>query len=147
MKWKPTRDFFGKIMAVRGPHAGHGSRGRLDHFGILEAGLQRQQQSLLARYLDIACEDLGNRKPAGALFRAIPFAPPMLCGFIELGEETSALPTVLRKSAEMLELEVDEVIQTFTQLLEPLLVGMMWAFCRVCADCAVHPDLPDVRSA
>lgn len=49
----------------------------------------------------------------------------MLCSFIGVGEETSALPTVLRKSAEMLELEVDEVIGTFTQLLEPLLVGMM----------------------
>lgn len=129
MKWKPTRDFFGKIMAVRTARTlATGVEAGLTVSASLKLASSASGNPYLARYLDIACEDLHDGHPLARCFRAIPFAPPMLCGFIELGEETSALPTVLRKSAEMLELEVDEVIQTFTQLLEPLLVGAMGLF-------------------
>lgn len=129
MKWKPTRDFFGKIMAVRTARTlATGVEAGLTVSAALKLASTASGNPYLARYLDIACEDLSDGHPLARCFRAIPFAPPMLCGFIELGEETSALPVVLRKSAEMLELEVDEVIQTFTQLLEPFLVGLMGLF-------------------
>jgi type IV pilus assembly protein PilC len=129
MKWKPTRDFFGKILAVRTARTlATGVEAGLTISASLKLASSASGNPYLARYLDIACEDLTDGHPLSRCFRAIPFAPPMLCGFIELGEETSALPTVLRKSAEMLELEVDEVIKTFTQLLEPLLVGIMGLF-------------------
>jgi type IV pilus assembly protein PilC len=129
MKWRPTRDFFGKIMAVRTARTlATGVEAGLTVSASLKLASTASGNPYLARYLDIACEDLSDGHPLARCFRAIPFAPPMLCGFIELGEETSALPVVLRKSAEMLELEVDEVIQTFTQLLEPFLVGAMGAF-------------------
>ncbi len=129
MKWRPTRDFFGKIMAVRTARTlATGVEAGLTVSAALKLASTASGNPYLARYLDIACEDLHDGNPLARCFRAIPFAPPMLCGFIELGEETSALPTVLLKSAEMLELEVDEVIATFTQLLEPLLVGIMGFF-------------------
>ena len=129
MKWKPTRDFFGKILAVRTARTlATGVEAGLTVSASLKLAASASGNPYLARHLDIACEDLHDGHPLARCFRAIPFAPPMLCGFIELGEETSALPTVLRKSAEMLELEVDEVIGTFTQLLEPFLVGLMGLF-------------------
>ncbi|MBS2039950.1 type II secretion system F family protein [bacterium] len=129
MKWKPTRNFFGKILAVRTARTlATGVEAGLTISASLKLASSASGNPYLSRYLDIACEDLTDGNPLSRCFRAIPFAPPMLCGFIELGEETSGLPKVLRKSAEMLELEVDEVIQTFTQLLEPVLVGMMGFF-------------------
>jgi len=129
MKWAPTRHFFGKILAVRTARTlATGVEAGLTVSASLKLAATSSGNPYLARYLDIACEDLHDGHPLARCFRAIPFAPPMLCGFIELGEETSALPTVLRKSAEMLELEVDDVIGTFTQLLEPILVGVMGFF-------------------
>lgn len=129
MRWRPTRHFFGKILAVRTARTlATGVEAGLTVSASLKLAASSSGNPYLARYLDIACEDLHDGHPLARCFRAIPFAPPMLCGFIELGEETSALPTVLRKSAEMLELEVDEVILTFTQLLEPFLVGIMGFF-------------------
>ena len=129
MKARPSREFLGKVMAVRAARMlVSGVESGLTVSDSLQLASQACGNAYLARYLDIAAEDLKDGAPLSRCMRAIPFVPPILCCFIELGEEASGLPPALLKAAEMMELEIDEVIQTFTQLLEPLLVGAMGGF-------------------
>lgn len=129
MKPRVTRDFFGKIMAVRAARMlATGVDAGLTVSDSLELAGQAVGNPYLSHYLAIATEDLRDGAPLSRCMRAVPFMPPVMCAFVELGEEASGLPVALRKAAEMMELEIDEVIITFTQLLEPLMVGALGAF-------------------
>lgn len=129
LRWKPTRDFFGTLLAVR--------TARLLATGVV-AGLtvveslhlteEACANAYLSRYLKICSQDLQDGVPLSRCLRAIPFLPRTLTGFVELGEESTGLVEVLLKSAELMELEVDQVMTTFAQLLEPLMVGALGSF-------------------
>lgn len=129
MKARMTREFFGKILAVRTARMlATGVDAGLTISDSLELTAQAVGNPYLGKFLAIATEDLRDGAPLSRCMRAIPFIPPVMCGFIELGEEASGLPVALRKAAQLMELEIDEVIATFTQLLEPLLVGALGSF-------------------
>ncbi|MBT9583824.1 type II secretion system F family protein [bacterium] len=129
MKLKPTRSFLGKVMAVRTARMlATGVDSGLTVSDSLQLTSQACANPYLSRFLEIAAEDLKDGVPLSRCIRAIPFMPPIMSGFIELGEEASGLPPVLMKAAEMMEMDIEEVIQTFTQLLEPILVGGLGAF-------------------
>lgn len=126
MKWGPTRKFFGKVLAVRTARMlATAVDAGLPAIQALDLVSESCANPYLSHYLAIATEDLRDGNPLSACFRAVPFLPPTFCGFVELGEEASGLPRVLLKAAEMMELEIDEVIESFTQMLEPLLVGAL----------------------
>jgi type IV pilus assembly protein PilC len=129
MQAKPSKDFLGKVMAVRAARMlAIGVESGLTVSDSLKLTSQACGNPYLAHFLDIAGEDLKDGAPLSRCIRAVPFLPPILSGFIELGEEASGLPTVLRKAADLMELDIEEAIQTFTQLLEPMLVSAMGGF-------------------
>lgn len=129
MRWRPTRRFFGTVLAVRTARM---LATTVDAGLPIVTALQLTAESCanpyLTGFLEIAVEDLQDGHELSRCLRAIPFLPPTLAAFAQLGEEVTGLPVVLQKAAELMELEVDEAIQAFTQLLEPLLVGAMGLF-------------------
>lgn len=129
LAWKPTRRFFGTVLAVRTARMlAVTVEAGLPIVAALELTSHSCANPYLSSYLEVAVEDLQDGHPLSRCLRAIPFLPPTLSAFVQLGEEVTGLPKVLQKAADLMELEVDEAIQTFTQLLEPLLVGVMGFF-------------------
>ncbi len=55
----------------------------------------------------------------------VPFFPPMLSSFTELGEQVGQMPQLYLKLSEMLDEELENAIQAATTLLEPLLIGVL----------------------
>ncbi|MCX7886400.1 MAG: type II secretion system F family protein [Verrucomicrobiae bacterium] len=48
--------------------------------------------------------------------------PPMVCGMVDVGEETGALPDMLMKVADVYDDEVDNAVTALTSLLEPIMI-------------------------
>lgn len=48
--------------------------------------------------------------------------PPMVCGMVDVGEETGALPDMLMKVADVYEDEVDNAVGALVSLLEPIMI-------------------------
>ena len=51
--------------------------------------------------------------------------PPMLTSMIGIGEESGSLEEILNKTADFYDEELETQIQTFTALLEPLMIVIM----------------------
>jgi len=51
--------------------------------------------------------------------------PPMLVSMISIGEESGSLDEILSKTADFYDEELEAQIQTFTSLLEPLMIVIM----------------------
>ncbi len=129
LRWRFTRSFFGRVLALRLSRLLSTALGAgLSALAALELTAEACANPYLAQYLRTAAEDLQDGNPISQCFRAIPFLPPCFHGFVDLGEQTAKLPDALSRSSQMLELEIDEVIVTFTQMLEPLLVGALGLF-------------------
>ena len=132
-RWQQTslklpilKDVAGKVLAARFSR----TMATLVHTGIpilhsLDLTGAALGNYVLADYLDDA---RGILKDGGKLadgLRQIPFFPPMLTSFVELGETTGRLAPLLQKTSEAYEAELDIALETFTSLLEPLMVAFM----------------------
>lgn len=53
--------------------------------------------------------------------------PPMLASMVRIGEESGSLDSILNKTADFYDEELENAIQTFTALLEPLMIVVMGA--------------------
>ncbi|MBI3924169.1 MAG: type II secretion system F family protein [Armatimonadetes bacterium] len=83
---------------------------------------------VLAEALERAQQDLKDGARLSQAIAAIPFFPRMLATFIELGEQTGTLSDTLESLARTYEMELDVALETFTAMLEPLMVGVMGGF-------------------
>lgn len=129
MRFKPTRQFFGSVLAVRTARMlATAVEAGLPIVGALELTSRACGNAYLSSHLEVAVEDLQDGNLLSESLRAIPFLPPTMGAFVQLGEEAASLPVVLLKAAELMEVEVEDTIQNFTQLLEPLLVGGLGLF-------------------
>ncbi len=126
LKLPIVSDLSGKILAARFSR----TMGTLVETGIpivhsLELTASALGNFVLGEYLESA---KGRLKDGGKLcdgIRAIPFFPPMLASFVELGEATGRIGPLLRKAADTYDQELDIALETFTRLLEPLMVMFM----------------------
>jgi len=48
--------------------------------------------------------------------------PPVICGMVDVGEQTGALPDMLLKVADNCDEEVDNAVNAMTSLLEPIMI-------------------------
>ena len=94
--------------------------------------------------LDIVAETAGNRIVGDALLDAkagvregraladtlrehVEIIPPLVTQMIEVGEQTGALDTMLRKVGEFFDQEVEGTVNNLTAMLEPILTVVMGA--------------------
>lgn len=61
----------------------------------------------------------------GELIEASGIFPPMLSSMIKIGEESGSLDEILNKTADFYDDELENAIQTFTSLIEPLMIVVM----------------------
>lgn len=129
MSWKPTRQFFGTVLAVRTARMlATAVEAGMTVSGALQLTAESCANPYLRHHLEVAVEDLADGNQLSACVRAIPFMPVTMGGFVELGEQASGLGPTLLKAAQLMELDVESAIETFSQLLEPALVGFMGLF-------------------
>ena len=91
----------------------------------IRAARETQSNLRLRAYVDTIYDDVFKGRPLGTAFRDAKAFSPLLIYMVGLGEKTGALATLLLRSADYLEQEVDIATQGFLSLLEPLVVIIM----------------------
>ena len=72
--------------------------------------------------LEAVKRDIFSGKPFSQALRDTKDFPETLCGFIEVGEETGKLNEMLTTVSTYYEEEFDSAVDSFSQLLEPLMI-------------------------
>lgn len=57
--------------------------------------------------------------------RDVPFFPPVVATFVQLGEETGQIPALMARLARIFEEDLDNALVAFTALIEPVMIGVM----------------------
>lgn len=70
-------------------------------------------------------ESLVRGEGLGGLIEESGIFPPMLSSMIKIGEESGSLDEILNKTADFYDDELENAIQTFTSLIEPLMIVIM----------------------
>lgn len=91
----------------------------------IKASRETQGNLLLRAQVDRLYDDVFKGRPLGTAFRDATAFSPLLIYMVGMGEKTGALSTLLMRSADYLEQEVDIATQGFLSLLEPLIVIIM----------------------
>jgi general secretion pathway protein F len=91
----------------------------------IRAARETQSNLRLRAHVDTIYDDVFKGRPLGTAFRDAKAFSPLLIYMVGLGEKTGALATLLLRSADYLEQEVDIATQGFLSLLEPLVVIIM----------------------
>ena len=93
----------------------------------LQLGIRRRAEAAATGNLRALKEllklrDVKEGGPLAPTLKASGAFPPMVCGMIDVGEQTGALPDMLMKVADNYEDEVDNATTALTSLLEPILI-------------------------
>lgn len=91
----------------------------------IKAARETQGNSHLRGQVDRIYDDVFKGRPLGTAFRDATAFAPLLIYMVAMGEKTGALSTLLMRSADYLEQEVDIATQGLLSLLEPLIVIIM----------------------
>jgi type IV pilus assembly protein PilC len=83
---------------------------------------------VFANVLDKMIDDLREGSTLSDSVRDIWFIPRFTKDFIQAGEMSGEMPHMLRKAAELIEAEVNAKLETFLNLLEPVLIAMLALF-------------------
>lgn len=70
-------------------------------------------------------EQLVRGDSLGQLIEESGIFPPMLSSMIKIGEESGSLDEILNKTADFYDDELENAIQTFTSLIEPIMIVIM----------------------
>ncbi|HLG25246.1 MAG TPA: type II secretion system F family protein, partial [Candidatus Gracilibacteria bacterium] len=74
------------------------------------------------RRLLLTAEDMKRGIPMAENLSESKLFPKMLVNMIEVGEQTAQLETVTLKVAEFYDEEIDNVVQSLTKIMEPLIL-------------------------
>lgn len=75
--------------------------------------------------LERAKEDIRNGETLAGALRAMDVFPPIVVEFVWLGEETGRMSEVLARLADFYDGEIDTAVETYTSLLEPMMLLFM----------------------
>jgi type IV pilus assembly protein PilC len=77
---------------------------------------------VVGRVVATVHESVKEGETVAAPLKAAGVFPPVICGMVDVGEQTGALPDMLLKIADGCDDEVDNAVSTMTSLLEPVLI-------------------------
>jgi len=87
----------------------------------------------MRKVIDDAANDVKNGKPLSEPLSQSKYFPPVLSQMVAVGEETGDIETVLIKLADFYDREVDEVAESLTSILEPLMIVILGSVVGVIA--------------
>lgn len=100
----------------------------MNPLGALPISAEVTENPILIEAMQNAKNGLGQGDSFATSLTATGFFPKLMLNMVEAGEESAALGDMLGKAAEMYEAEVDHALDTFTALLEPMImagIGLM----------------------
>jgi type IV pilus assembly protein PilC len=77
---------------------------------------------VVSRVVSAVQDSVKEGETVAAPLRASGVFPPVICGMVDVGEQTGALPDMLMKIADGCDDEVDNAVNAMTSLLEPILI-------------------------
>jgi len=81
--------------------------------------------TVVAEGLRVAQEDIKKGLPLSDPLKRIGIFPPMVIQMISIGESSGSLDSILNKTADFYDGEVDTAVSQMTTLLEPLIIVML----------------------
>lgn len=81
------------------------------------------ENPILVEAISQANQGLSQGESFSTSLQATGFFPKLMLNMVEAGEESASLGQLLHKAAEMYEAEVDYALDTFTALLEPVIMA------------------------
>jgi type IV pilus assembly protein PilC len=81
--------------------------------------------TVVAEGLGKAQEDIKKGLPLSEPLKRIGIFPPMVIQMISIGESSGSLDSILNKTADFYDGEVDTAVSQMTTLLEPLIIVML----------------------
>ena len=100
----------------------------MNPLGALLISAEVTENPVLVESMQSAKERLSEGDNFAVSLGTTGFFPKLMLNMVEAGEESAALGEMLHKAAEMYEAEVDNALDTFTALLEPMImagIGLM----------------------
>ena len=79
----------------------------------------------MRKVLDDAAEDIKAGKPLSEPLGKSSYFPPVLSQMVAVGEETGDMESVLLKLADFYDREVDDVANSLTSILEPVMIVIL----------------------
>ncbi len=80
---------------------------------------------VMRKVLDDAAEDIKAGKPLSEPLSKSSYFPPVLSQMVAVGEETGDMESVLLKLADFYDREVDDVANSLTSILEPVMIVVL----------------------
>jgi type IV pilus assembly protein PilC len=77
---------------------------------------------IVGRAVQAVHESVKEGETVAEPLRAAHVFPAVVCGMVDVGEQTGALPEMLMKIADIYDEEVDNAVAAMTSLLEPILI-------------------------
>jgi len=81
---------------------------------LREDGKEKKMENVL--------DNIKKGSPMSFELKKLKIFPPMMISMIKIGEESGAIDTMLSKTSEIFEEELEEAIKKMTSLMEPVII-------------------------
>ncbi|MFV0504339.1 MAG: type II secretion system F family protein [Lachnospirales bacterium] len=80
---------------------------------------------ILAEKMEIVVEGIQKGRTLGALLKESKFFPPMMVSMVTIGEESGDLDSMMKKTADYYDEELESAVSTMLTLIEPIMILIM----------------------
>ncbi|AKL95272.1 type IV pilus assembly protein PilC [Clostridium aceticum] len=91
----------------------------------LEASANVTNNKVVTDGIEMVVEDIRKGVSLAALLKKMNVFPPMMISMVSIGEESGSLDTMLSKTADFYDQELEAAIQQMVSMLEPLMIVVM----------------------
>ncbi|AOY77044.1 type II secretion system F family protein [Clostridium formicaceticum] len=91
----------------------------------LEASANVTNNKVVIEGIEMVVEDIRKGVSLAVLLKKINIFPPMMISMVSIGEESGSLDTMLSKTADFYDQELEAAIQQMVSLLEPIMIVVM----------------------
>ncbi len=91
----------------------------------LEASAKVTNNAYIIGSMDDIVEEIKKGQPLNILFRDIDYFPPMMVSMVAIGEESGDIETMLQRTADYYDSEMETIITDLTSLVQPVMIVLM----------------------
>ena len=88
----------------------------------IESSAEITGNKFIEKKMDYVLDNIKKGSPMSFELKKLKIFPPMMISMIKIGEESGAIDTMLSKTSEIFEEELEEAIKKMTSLMEPVII-------------------------
>ena len=88
----------------------------------IESSAEITGNKFIEKKMENVLDNIKKGSPMSFELKKLKIFPPMMISMIKIGEESGAIDTMLSKTSEIFEEELEEAIKKMTSLMEPVII-------------------------